>query len=145
AAFAGLTSELNLVRDKTGLYIIDCNLNVEKRLVIDLGRTGLTIPIVHLVDLLAPDVCVLRMRPLDPGTDNYCSTVCGMPSTCTDSSIILGLPLLHRYCVSYDPRIQRVGFYDLINEGVPEHDQSVCDYSKFLPYTPMTTSSMRAK
>lgn len=85
-----------------------------RTLQIQVSDTNYTVPMVYLVDQVEQGVCVLRMRPLDPESDNHCSTVCGMPNTCTYASVILGLPFLHRYCVSYDPAAGRVGLSNLL-------------------------------
>ncbi|KAH7710656.1 hypothetical protein AAVH_22063, partial [Aphelenchoides avenae] len=107
--------------------------------------TSYTIPIAYLVDQLTQNECVLRMRPLDPASDNYCSTVCGKPITCTETSVILGLPFLHRYCVSHDPGGRKVGLHNLLSVDGDEGHQSICDYSKFSPSTPRSTSLSNAQ
>ncbi|KAH7721715.1 hypothetical protein AAVH_10793 [Aphelenchoides avenae] len=97
--FDYVTSDPNLTLAKNGHYIIGCKINFETRLVIEVvgtPKTSYTIPMVYLVDQVEQDVCVLRMRPLDPGTDNYCSTLCGNPTE------------------------RSVGLYNLLNEGDDE-------------------------
>ncbi|KAH7705476.1 TK/KIN6 protein kinase [Aphelenchoides avenae] len=57
-----------------------------------------TVP--YLVDKVDSG-CVLRMRPL-LATENFCERVCGWGTACAANTIILGLPFLHNYCLSYD-------------------------------------------
>lgn len=98
-----------------------------------------TIP--YLVDKLDSG-CVLRMRPL-LATDDFCDTVCGFGTDCVANSIILGLPFLHNYCVSYDwdaIYLDNIVFYEQLD---PPKLFSICHYTNLTTTTVTPTTPTR--
>ncbi|KAH7707139.1 hypothetical protein AAVH_25633 [Aphelenchoides avenae] len=85
---------------KDGAYHVNCSIETRLRLRIAVNDHHFFVAVPYLVDKVDSG-CVLRMRPL-LATENFCETVCGWGPECAANTIILGLPFLHSYCLSYD-------------------------------------------
>ncbi|KAH7689646.1 hypothetical protein AAVH_40355, partial [Aphelenchoides avenae] len=132
-------------RFKDGAYHVGCSIDTTLRLRIAFNDNHFFVTVPYLVDKVDSG-CVLRMRPL-LATENFCETACGWGTECAANSIILGLPFLHSYCLSYD-RGAMHGNIVLYEQRDPPKRSSICHYTNLTTATvpsSMTTTTTSTK